>query len=69
MDLRGIILDIPNVFDKVWHEELVYKLKSYRISDNLLKPIENHLIDRKQKVVFSNQTSSWEISFWFFIGP
>ena len=45
-------------FDKVWHKGLVYKLKSYGISDDLLKLIENNLTNRKQKLVLNGQTSS-----------
>ena len=48
------------VFDKVWHEGLIYKLKSYGIYGNLLKLIENYLTDREQGVVLNGQTSSWE---------
>ena len=47
-------------FEKVWHEALVCKLKSHGISGNLLKLIENYLIDRKQRVVLNDKTSSWK---------
>ena len=60
MDVRGIFLDIPEAFDKVWHKGLIYKLRSCRMSGNLLKLIENYLTDRKQRVVLNDQTSSWE---------
>ena len=60
IDVRGIILDISKVFDKVWHKGLIYKLKSYGISGNLLKLIENYLTNCKQRVVLNGQTSSWE---------
>ena len=53
----GVFLDISKAFDKVCHEELVYKLKSYAISGNL---IENCLTNRKQRVVLNVQTSFWE---------
>ena len=35
-------------------------MKSYGISGNLLKLIENYLTDRKQRMVLNGQTSSWE---------
>ena len=41
IDVRGIFLGICKVFDKVWHKGIIYKLKSYEISGNLLKLIEN----------------------------
>ena len=47
-------------FDQSWHKGLVYKLKSYGISGNLLKPIENYLTNRKQTVVLYGQISFWE---------
>ena len=40
IDVRGIFLDINKAFDKVWHKGLIYKLKSYGISGNILKLIE-----------------------------
>ena len=47
--VRGIFLDISKAFNKVWHKGLIYKFKSNGISGNLLKLIENHLTDRKQR--------------------
>ena len=47
IDVRGIFLDISKAFDKVWHKGLIYKLKSYGISGNLLKLIENYSTDCK----------------------
>ena len=41
IDVRGIFLGICKVSDKVWHKGIIYKLKSYEISGNLLKLIEN----------------------------
>ena len=59
IDVRGILLDISKAFDKVWHKGLIYKLKLYGISDNVLKLIENYLMERKQSVFLNGQTSSW----------
>ena len=50
-------IDISKAFDKVWHEGLLYKLKSMDISGELHK--ENYLSDRLQKVVLNGQSSSW----------
>ena len=60
IDVRGICLDISTAFDNVWHKGCIYKLKSYGISGNLLKLIENYLTDRNEKVVLNGQDSSWE---------
>ena len=44
-DTRGIFLDISKAFDKVWHERLIFKVKTYRIDGDLLKII-NKLPER-----------------------
>ena len=42
IDVTGIFLDISKAYDKVWHKGLIYKLKSYGTSGNLLKHVENY---------------------------
>ena len=39
LDTRGAFLNMSKAFDKVWHEGLIYKLKSMSVSDSLLKLI------------------------------
>ena len=36
LKVRGVFLDLSKAFDKVWHDGLIYKLKSLGISGNLL---------------------------------
>ena len=60
IDTRGVFLDISKAFDRVWHEGLVFKLKSYGINGNLLGMIKDFLSERLQRVVINGQTSSWE---------
>ena len=57
-DMRGTFLDISKAFDKVWHEVLIFKLKTYGIDGKLLKLLKNYLTDRHQRVVLNGQTSS-----------
>ena len=35
-DVRGVFLDISKAFDKVWHEDLIFKLKQNGTSGNVL---------------------------------
>ena len=57
---RGVFLDISKAFDRVWHEGLLYKLKSYGISGPLLILIKSFLANRFQRVVLNGQTSNWK---------
>ena len=47
------------VFDKVWHEGLLFKLRSMGISGELYNLLGNYLSDRFQRVILNGQTSSW----------
>ena len=35
-DVRGIVLDIPKAFNKVWHEGLLFKLKAFGVKGEFL---------------------------------
>ena len=56
-ETRGVFLDMLKAFDKVWHEGLMYKLKSFGISGNLLSLLNNFLSERFQRVILNGQTS------------
>ena len=60
LETRGVFLDISKAFDRVWHEGLLYKLKSYGISGPLLILIKSFLANRFQRVVLNGQTSCWK---------
>ena len=45
------------LFDKVWHQGVILKLKKNGISENLLKIIEDFLSNRYQRVVVNRQSS------------
>ena len=51
--MRGVFLDISKVFDKVWHDGLVFKLKSYGVEGELLSLLKNYLQNREQRVVLN----------------
>ena len=59
IDVRGVFLDIYKVFDKVWHDYLIFKLEAYGIEGELLSLLENYLQNHQQKVVLNGQTSEW----------
>ena len=59
LEVRGVFLDLSKALDKVWHEGLLYKLKSNGINGNALQLIKSFLHNRCQKVVLNSQSSSW----------
>ena len=58
LEVRGVILDISKAFDRVWHDGLIYKIKSVGISGPLLKLIENFLSNRYQRVLINGKSST-----------
>jgi hypothetical protein len=52
-----IFCDISKAFDRVWHEGLIKKLKSYGISGDLLIWLKNYLSGRRQFVFVNNELS------------
>ena len=50
---------MSKAFDKVWHEGLIFKLKSMSISDVLLELIKSFLTNKFQRVVLDGQASGW----------
>ena len=58
IEVRSVFLDILKAFDKVWHEGLPFKLKSFGIFGNLLNLIKHYLTDRFQRVLLNGQCSN-----------
>ena len=58
-ETRAVFLDISKAFDKVWHDGIIFKLKSNGISGNLLNFFENYLFNRFQRVVLNGKESNW----------
>ena len=52
-EVRGAFFDISIVFDKVWHNDLTFRLQEYGILGNLLKDLKRFLTKRKQSVVLN----------------
>ena len=59
LEVRSVFLNISKAFDKVWHEGLLFKLRSMGISGELYNLLGNYLSGRFQRVVLNEQTSSW----------
>ena len=61
IDVSGVFLDISKAFDKVWHEGILFKLKTYGVNGEVLTLLTNYLHERYQRVLLNGQTSSWEL--------
>ena len=61
IDVSGVFLDISKACDKVWHEGILFKLKTYGINDEVLTLLTNYLHERYQIVLLNGKTSSWEL--------
>ena len=58
VDVRGVFLDISKVSDKVWHDEIIFKLKGYGAESELPSLLKN-LENQEQRVVLNGQKSEW----------
>ena len=59
LEVRALFLDIPKVFDKVWHDGLIFKLKQNGVSGSLLMFFQNYLNNRKRRVVLNGSYTSY----------
>ena len=57
VDVTGVFLDISKAFDKVCHDGIIFKLKTYGVEGELLSLLKNYLENREQGVVLNGQTS------------
>ena len=60
LSTRFVFCDMSKAFDKVWHEALLIKLRSYGVTGNLLRWIANYLNNRMQRVIVNNNTSEYK---------
>ena len=54
---RAVALDISKAFDRVWHDGLLHKLKSYGISGQIFSLISSFLSNRQLQVVLDGKFS------------
>ena len=59
LDVRGVFLDLSKVFDIVWHDRIIFKLKAYGVKGELLSLLKNYLENREQRIVLNGQSSEW----------
>ena len=57
MATRTVALNISKAFDRVWHADLLQKLKSYGISGQILDHISSFLSNRQLLVVLDGKSS------------
>ena len=55
-----IYLDFQKAFDKVPHQRLILKLKSYGMGNSIINWIEQWLNGMRQRVVVDGEVSSWK---------
>ena len=53
----SVSLDISKAFNRVWHADIRYKLKSYRISGQIFGLIYSFLSNREVQVVLGGKSS------------
>ena len=51
--LVGFFIDISTAFDKVWHEGILLKLKTYDVNGEVLTLLTNYLHERYQRAVLN----------------
>ena len=54
---RAVALDIFKAFDRVWHADLLHKLRSYGISGQIFGLISSFLSNRRLRVVLDGKSS------------
>ena len=58
-ETRAVFVYKSKAFDKVWHDGLLFKLKSYSISGCLFTVIKDFLNNRQQRIVLNGKSSIW----------
>ena len=60
-EVRAVFCDISKAFDRVWHAELLLKLKTAGVAGSVLTWFKSYLSDRRQRVrvVLPGANSNW----------
>ena len=59
LEVREVFLILSKAFDRVWQEDLMYKLKCLVLCGKYYELIQSLLSGRFQRVVFNEQSSYW----------
>ena len=62
-EIAMVFLDICKAFDRVWHKGLLFKLRQFGVSGNVLNWFKSYLENRSQKVVINGVSSIFEMLF------
>ena len=57
---NGVFLDISEAFDRVWHDDLLFKLKQIGVTGNGPRLIKSFLSYRVEGVTLNGETSDWK---------
>ena len=60
LEVCDVFLDLSKAFDRVWHDDLLYKLNSNGMDGNLFKLNKSFLNNRFQRVVLNSRSSVWK---------
>ena len=55
-EVRVLFLETSKLFDKVWYEGIIHKLKCNEISGNSLSLLTDFLKNTKQRVILNSQS-------------
>ena len=58
LHVRSVFLDITKAFEKMWHEGLLYKLRSMGIWGELYNRLENYLSGSIERLTLNGKNSS-----------
>ena len=53
LETRGVFLDMSKACDKIWHQGLIFKLKSVGVLDSLVNLIESFLSNKFQRFLLN----------------
>jgi hypothetical protein len=57
--VASVLMDLSKAFDCLPHDLLLYKLKTYGLSEQAVQLLASYLQDRKQCVRLGNSVSPW----------